>query len=87
MDKTQLKSKIAEKKRRRDLYIKREEFMLSESGVQSYGVGSRNLQRYSTALSEVCDSIRTLEREIDELERALFGGGARRAFAVTPQDW
>ena len=38
-------------RKRLDLYLAREEEMLSKEGVQLYTIGSRNLQRYQTTLS------------------------------------
>ena len=79
------KSKIIEnKKARLEMYYARETHMLSPDGVKGYGMGSRNLQRYDTALADIQKMIKTLEGEIDELER---DGKPRRAVAVVPRDW
>lgn len=53
--------------------------------VQSYAIGSRNLTRLN--LSELKETISTLEKEIDELESVLKGGGRRKAVGVVPRDW
>lgn len=54
--------------------------------VQSYTIGSRNLTRLDLAALE--KSIRTLEKEIDELEASLRGGGRRRkAVGIIPRDF
>lgn len=53
--------------------------------VQSYTIGSRNLTRLN--LSELKNTISTLEKEIDELEAVLRGGGRRKAVGVVPRDW
>lgn len=53
--------------------------------VQSYAIGSRNLTRLD--LSELKDTIKTLEKEIDELEDLLEGRKRRRAVGVVPRDW
>ena len=53
--------------------------------VQSYAIGSRNLTRLN--LSELKETISTLEKEIDELEAVLRGGGRRKAVGVVPRDW
>ena len=53
--------------------------------VQSYAIGSRNLTRLN--LSELKETISTLEKEIDELEAVLKGGGRRKAVGVIPRDW
>ena len=53
--------------------------------VQSYAIGSRNLTRLN--LSELKETISTLEKEIDELEAVLQGGGRRKAVGIVPRDW
>lgn len=53
--------------------------------VQSYAIGSRNLTRLN--LSELKETISTLEKEIDELEAVLRGGGRRKAVGIVPRDW
>lgn len=68
------------------LYLKREAEMLS-GGVQSYGIGSRNLTRYNTDLAAIRDTIKELKQEIAELEAELAGGKSRRAVGVVPRDW
>lgn len=75
---------LERKKKRLDLYYKREEHMLSPDGVQSYGIGSRNAQRYNTDLAKIQSQIKTLETEIAEMESA---GKPRKAVAVVPRDW
>ena len=55
-----IKETIAVKKKRLDLYYKREEEML-DGGVQSYGQGTRNLSRYNTDLATIRSAISTLE--------------------------
>lgn len=53
--------------------------------VKSYTIGSRNLTKFD--LSELWDTITTLEKEIDGLEAALQSGTRRRAVGVVPRDW
>ena len=53
--------------------------------VQSYAIGSRNLTRLN--LSELKETISTLEKEIDELEAVLRGGSRRKAVGIIPCDW
>ncbi len=53
--------------------------------VQSYAIGSRNLTRLN--LSELKETISTLEKEIDELEAVLRGGSRRKAVGIIPRDW
>ena len=52
--------------------------------VQSYTIGSRNLTRLN--LSELKETISTLEKEIDELEAVLRGGSRRKAVGVVIRD-
>lgn len=73
-------------KSRLTLYLNREVEMLS-GGVQSYGVGSKNLTRYNTDLSIIRDAIKQLKQEIIELNSELVGGKPRRAIGVVPRDW
>lgn len=86
MNAEKLKVKIADKKERLEAYRTRELEML-KGGVQSYGVGSRNLTRYNTDLSSIREAIAELESEIDELEAALCGIKPRKAIGVIPRDW
>ena len=53
--------------------------------VQSYAIGSRNLTRLN--LSELKETIDTLEKEIDGLEEMLRGGKRRKAVGIVPRDW
>ncbi len=69
------------------LYLNREKEMLSKDGVQLYTIGSRNLQRYQTALADVQSMIDKLRKRERELEAELAGYSARRAIGITPRDW
>ena len=60
--------------------------MLS-GGVQSYGIGSRNLARYQTDLANIRAAIKELEAEIKELEAKAEGRAVRKAVGVVPRDW
>ena len=68
------------------MYLAREALMLSPDGVQSYGVGTRNLTRYNTDLKALQDMIKQLEDEIGELEGLLCGRSPRKAVGVIPRD-
>lgn len=81
-------SKELEQTRERlNLYLAREKEMISAEGVQMYTIGSRNLQRYQTALKDVQDMIDKLRKRERELEAELAGQTARRALGVVPRDW
>lgn len=74
---------LERKKKRLGLYYKQEEKMLSD-GVQSYGIGNRNVQRYDTDLAKIQSQIKALETEIKEMESI---GKPRKAVAVVLSDW
>ena len=77
---------LEDKRNRLNLYKRREEEMLA-GGVQSYGIGSRNLTRYNTELAEIRAAIKELEKDVAALEGALEGRKPRRAVAAVPRDW
>ena len=74
------------KRKRLDLYLQRETEILS-GGVQSYGIGSRNLARYNTDLSTIRAAIKELEGEIQALDSTCNGQNARKAVGVVIRDW
>lgn len=82
-----IQAELTQARERLALYLAREADMLDKNGVQSYGIGSRNLQHYSTALKDIQDMIEKLRARIWELEAELAGGSARRAVGVVPRDW
>lgn len=86
-NKTTIIQKLERKKKRLETYLAREAILLSPDGVQSYGVGSRNLSRYQTDLGEIRRAIEDLENEIEELEGLLTGCAPRKAVGVIPRDW
>ena len=81
------KEKLKKKKERLELYYEREKLMLSPKGVQGYGIGSKNIERYNTDLAKIQDAIKKLEEEIEELERQLEGKSLRKVVAVVMRDW
>ena len=81
-----IEAELTAKRNRLELYLKREAEML-DGGVQSYGIGSRNLARYNTDLSQIRAAIKQLEDEIANLEGALHGQKPRKAVGVVPRDW
>lgn len=87
MNRAKIKEQIERKKKRLQLYYDREAEMLSQDGVKSYAIGSRNLTRYDTALKDIQDKIKSLEREIEQLEATLAGIKPRKAVGVVPRDW
>lgn len=86
MTKTEIQTKLKQKSERLELYYKREKEML-DGGVQSYGIGSRNLARYNTDLAQIRAAIDQLEKEICELEGALNSRKPRKAVGVVIRDW
>ena len=81
-----IKAELAVKKARLERYYNREAEML-DGGVQSYGIGSRNLARYNTDLSQIRAAIKELEAEVARLEGLLTGQKPRKAVGVVPRDW
>ena len=86
MSRETIRQKLNAKKERLAAYLDREMEML-KGGVQSYGIGSRNLTRYQTDLSNVRAAIKELEAEIAILEGQLAGKSVRKAVGVVPRDW
>lgn len=82
-----IQAELEQTRKRLDRYLAREDDMLDKNGVQSYGIGSRNLQHYNTALKDVQDMIEKLRTRIRELEAELAGSSPRRAVGVVPRDW
>ena len=82
-----VRTELERTRTRLDLYLAREQEMLSKDGVQLYTIGSRNLQRYQTPLTAIQDEIERLRKRISELEAELAGQWARRAVGVVPRDW
>ena len=82
-----VRTELERTRTRLDLYLAREQEMLSKDGVQLYTIGSRNLQRYQTPLSAIQAEIDRLRKRIEKLEAELAGQSARRAVGVVPRDW
>lgn len=74
--------KISKLKARLELYYKQEAKIL-DGGVQSYGIGTRNLTRYQTDLAAVRNAIEDIEQQIETLESK----SKRKAVGVIPRDW
>ena len=86
MKRERLEADLAEKRERRRLYIEREKTMLT-GGVQSYGIGSRNLARYQTDLAQIRAALKELTDEIKEIEAQLDGGAKRKRVALVYREW
>ena len=86
MDKEYIKRQLEIKQDRLAIYLAREKEMLT-GGVQSYGIGSRNLARYQTDLANIRAAIKELEADIALLEGRLSGRSVRKAVGVVPRDW
>lgn len=82
-----IRKELEENRARLEQYLAREKEMISSDGVQSYTIGSRNLQRYQTGLADIQAMIDKLRKRIRELEAELAGQSARRAVGVVPRDW
>ena len=86
MSREAIVKQLETKRDRLAIYLARETEMLT-GGVQSYGIGSRNLTRYQTDLSNIRAAIKELEADIALLEGRLSGLSARKAVGVVPRDW
>ena len=86
MSRETIRQRLNAKKERLAAYLDREMEML-KGGVQSYGIGSRNLTRYQTDLTNIRAAIKELEAEIALLEGKLSGRSVRKAVGVIPRDW
>ena len=82
-----IRKELEETRARLEQYLAREKEMISSDGVQSYTIGSRNLQRYQTGLADIQAMIDKPRKRIRELEAELAGQSARRAVGVVPRDW
>lgn len=81
-----IREELTETRGRLKMYLDQEQKMLT-GGVQAYGLGTRNLQRYQMDLANIQAMIRSLKEQIRELEAELNGGSARRALGIVPRDW
>ena len=71
--------------RRAALTSAREAYLALLNGqAQSYTIGSRSMTRLD--LPELEKTIRGLEKEVDELESQLSGGGRRKAVGILIRD-
>lgn len=86
MKKQEITKQLEIKRKRLEMYYQHEEKMLTD-GVQSYGIGSRNLSRYQTDLAKIQEMIEKLEDDIRELEGREEKERPRKAFGVVPMDW
>ncbi|WP_372520916.1 hypothetical protein [Candidatus Ruminimicrobiellum ovillum] len=82
---TTIQEKIEIKKQRLEAYRSRELEMLS-GGVQSYGIGTRNVNRYQTDLTSIQNMIKQLEKDIEALERQVNGKCSMPVYRFVPGD-
>lgn len=82
----QIQRKLDKVNERLELYYEKENAMLSDTGVQSYTIGSRSVSRYQYS-QDIKNQIEQLENQRDELENLLAGIRPRKAFGVVPRDW
>ncbi len=86
MDKKHIQQQIKDKRERLQAYREKERDLLS-GGVQSYGIGSRNVARYNVDLATIRAAIKELESELAALEAQESGRRPRKAVGVIPRDW
>ena len=86
MDKKHIQQQIKDKRERLQAYREKERDLLS-GGVQSYGIGSRNVARYNVDLATIRAAIKELESELAALEAQESGRRPRTAVGVIPRDW
>ena len=86
MDKKHIQQQIKDKRERLQAYREKERDLLS-GGVQSYGIGSRNVARYNVDLATIRAAIKELESELAALEAQETGRRPRKAVGVIPRDW
>lgn len=86
MTKTQIERKLNKINERLEYYYEKEKALLTESGVQSYTIGSTSVTRYQYS-ANIQNQIEKLEAERDMLENKLEGKRARKAVAIVPRDW
>lgn len=82
----QIKRRLDKIDERLKFYYEKEEALLSESGVQSYSIGSRSVSRYQYS-ADIRKNIEELETQRDELENLLKGIRPRKIVAAVPRDW
>lgn len=86
MTREQIKRKLEKVNERLEYYYEKEKALLTESGVQSYTIGSRSVTRYQYS-SNIKEQIEELEKERDALENLLTGVRPRKSVAVVLRDW
>lgn len=85
MRKDEIEQKITEKKRRLDLYKKKEEMILNGE-IQSYSMSGRSVTKSNTELTMIAEQISKLEDEISVLAGLLQGKKTRACCRVVPED-
>lgn len=80
-----IKERIELTQSRLDAYYEQERKMLAD-GVQAYGIGSRNVQRYNIDLGKIQAMIKMLEAQLEQLEREQSGKATNRRYTFVPTD-
>ena len=80
-----IEEKLTRAKARLEAYYEKETKMLTD-GVQAYGIGSRNIQRYNMDLANIQKQIKTLEQMVSALENQLNGRSANIRYGFVPKD-
>lgn len=84
--KTEIEQEIAQVTERLNLYIKKEQGILS-GDAKAYGISNRNIQKYDINLADVQKIIKELTVKKKELETELNGISPRRAIGIVIRDW
>lgn len=79
-----IQAELEQTRKRLDRYLAREDDMLDKNGVQSYGIGSRNLQHYNTALKDVQDMIEKLRARIRSWRQSWRAAARGERWASSP---
>lgn len=81
-----LEAELNELKERRQHYLAQERRMLT-GGAQAYGIGSRNLTRYSVDLGNIRAALKELDEAIKEIESQIDGNAKRKRVGMVFREW
>lgn len=82
-----IQDKLDRKRKELNALIEQELAMLNPENAKAYGIGSRNLERYSFSMKDIGDRITQLEKEIAILEAELQGYSRHRVQGAIPRDF